>query len=112
MTNYPSATQDKYIIRMPDGLRDRIREKAEANRRSMNAEIVALLEEHYPPKTPETVQEPGARILLWLAKRIRRQELKPGSTRDRRAQMYESIAAEIITRADAIDRSAKERGRD
>ncbi|RFP87422.1 Arc family DNA-binding protein [Rhodobacteraceae bacterium 63075] len=109
MAEYPSSTQDKYIIRMPDGLRDRIREKADANRRSMNAEIVALLEEHYPPQTPETVQEPAARILLWLARRIRRQDPKPGSARDRRAQLYETVASDIVTRADAIDRSAKER---
>lgn len=109
MTEYPSSTLDKYIIRMPDGLRDRIREKADANRRSMNAEIVALLQEHYPPQTPETVQEPAARILLWLARRIRRQNPKPGSARDRRAQLYETVASDIVTRADAIARSAKER---
>jgi len=109
MAEYPSSTQDKYIIRMPDGLRDRIREKADANRRSMNAEIVALLEEHYPPKTPEAVQEPAAQILLWLARRIRRQNPKPGSTRDRRAQLYETVASDIVTRANAIDRRAKER---
>jgi len=109
MAEYPSSSQDKYIIRMPDGLRDRIREKADANRRSMNAEIVALLEEHYPAKTPEAVQEPAARILLRLARRIRRQNPKPGSTRDRRAQLYETVASDIVTRADAIDRRAKER---
>lgn len=37
-------TADKYIVRFPDGMRDRIRENAEANRRSMNAEIVHYID--------------------------------------------------------------------
>ena len=36
--------QDKFMLRLPDGMRDRIRVAAEANNRSMNAEIVARLE--------------------------------------------------------------------
>lgn len=36
---------DKYIVRFPDGMRDRIAEAAKANNRSMNAEIVARLEQ-------------------------------------------------------------------
>lgn len=41
---YPSETADRYIVRFPDGMRDRIREEAEKNNRSMNAEIIARLE--------------------------------------------------------------------
>ena len=33
---------------MPDGMRDRIAKAADANNRSMNSEIVATLEKHYP----------------------------------------------------------------
>ena len=40
--------QDKLIFRLPDGMRDRIRAAAAENNRSMNAEIVAVLEERYP----------------------------------------------------------------
>lgn len=40
----PSREADKYIVRLPDGMRDRIRERAAANRRSMNAEIVHYLD--------------------------------------------------------------------
>lgn len=43
-TPYPSETQERYIVRFPDGMRDRIREAAEASGRSMNAEIVARLQ--------------------------------------------------------------------
>lgn len=41
---YPSQTQDRYIVRFPEGMRDQIAEAAKANNRSMNAEIVARLE--------------------------------------------------------------------
>lgn len=40
----PSDTADKFMLRLPDGMRDRIAEAAKRNRRSMNAEIVARLE--------------------------------------------------------------------
>lgn len=39
---------DKFMLRLPDGMRDRIKAAADANNRSMNAEIVATLEEMYP----------------------------------------------------------------
>jgi len=39
-----SRTADKFVIRLPDGLRDRIADQAEGNRRSMNSEIVLRLE--------------------------------------------------------------------
>lgn len=39
---------DKFMLRLPDGMRERIKVEAMANNRSMNAEIVATLEERYP----------------------------------------------------------------
>lgn len=36
------------MVRMPEGLRDRIKAAADANGRSQNSEIVATLEEKYP----------------------------------------------------------------
>lgn len=41
---FPSQTADKYVVRFPDGMRDRIAEVARANNRSMNAEIISRLE--------------------------------------------------------------------
>lgn len=38
--NYPSGREDQYVVRLPDGMRDRIKAAAEQNRRSMNSEIV------------------------------------------------------------------------
>ncbi|UMY16682.1 Arc family DNA-binding protein [Methylobacterium organophilum] len=36
---------DKFMLRLPDGMRDQLKVSAEENKRSMNAEIVARLEE-------------------------------------------------------------------
>lgn len=47
-----SRNLDKVIVRLPDGMRDRIKAAAEANNRSMNAEIVATLELAYPTPLP------------------------------------------------------------
>lgn len=46
---YPSDLADKTLLRFPAGLKQRIEEAAKANKRSMNAEIIATLEEKYPP---------------------------------------------------------------
>lgn len=40
-------SEDKYVVRFPDGMRDRIAEEAKKNNRSMNAEIVARLEKSF-----------------------------------------------------------------
>lgn len=39
----PAREQDKFVLRLPDGMRDRLKAEAEANKRSMNAEILARL---------------------------------------------------------------------
>ena len=45
--------KDRYMLRLPEGMRARIKAAAEAEGRSMNAEIVRVLEEHFPaPKLP------------------------------------------------------------
>lgn len=38
---------DRYMLRLPDGMRDRIKAAAEENSRSMNAEIVWRLEQSF-----------------------------------------------------------------
>lgn len=52
----PSRDLDKVIVRLPDGMRDDLKLMAEANKRSMNAEIVARLEESFrPPRQREPI---------------------------------------------------------
>ncbi|WP_313349946.1 Arc family DNA-binding protein [Paracoccus sp. (in: a-proteobacteria)] len=46
---YPSEKQDRFIVRLPDGMRDRIKAVATMHNRSMNAEIISVLEEAFPP---------------------------------------------------------------
>ena len=49
---------EQYTVRMPDGLRDRIKTFAELNNRSMNAEIISTLELAYPaPVDPTAMRE-------------------------------------------------------
>lgn len=45
---YPSDASDKILLRLPDGLRERIKIRADFNKRSMNSEIVATLDHNYP----------------------------------------------------------------
>lgn len=43
----PSDLADKFMLRMPDGMRDRLKREAADNNRSLNAEIVARLEKSF-----------------------------------------------------------------
>ena len=46
---YSSRTADKFVVRLPDGMRERIAEVARNHHRSMNSEIIARLD--MPPLT-------------------------------------------------------------
>jgi len=46
-TIYPSDLADKFMLRLPDGMRSLIKEQAAGNGRSMNAEIVFRLKQAY-----------------------------------------------------------------
>lgn len=41
---FPSDTQDRFMVRLPEGMREIIGAAAKASKRTMNAEIVARLE--------------------------------------------------------------------
>lgn len=47
--------QEKFIVRLPDGMRDEIAQAAEQKHRSMNAEIVRRLAESFVERTPPEV---------------------------------------------------------
>ncbi|OKP02620.1 Arc family DNA-binding protein [Xenorhabdus eapokensis] len=44
------AAQDKFMLRLPDGMREAIAESAKQNGRSMNSEIIAALETWLDPE--------------------------------------------------------------
>lgn len=48
----PAKNQDQFIVRFPDGMRDRIKAAASASSRSMNSEIVTRLEKSFPEGPP------------------------------------------------------------
>ncbi|MGU3399178.1 Arc family DNA-binding protein [Brucellaceae bacterium D45D] len=52
MSKKPVQPQDKYVLRLPDGLRDRIKAYADREGTSMNYEIVRVLEREWPEQWP------------------------------------------------------------
>lgn len=58
MTTEKRSLSEKFMLRLPDGMRERIRLAAEENGRSMNSEILAALEERFPePSELEALQQ-------------------------------------------------------
>ena len=51
------ALVEKFVIRLPNGLRDRIRQLSEQNRRSMNSEIIMVLESHIRQQFMDNIAE-------------------------------------------------------
>ncbi len=47
----PGRGSDQFALRLPDGMREQIKAAAAANHRSMNAEIIARLEDTFPTAT-------------------------------------------------------------
>jgi len=52
---FPSQKQDKFTVRFPDGMRDKIAEIAKKNNRSMNSEIILALEKHIESENKTTL---------------------------------------------------------
>lgn len=53
----PSRGSDQFNLRLPEGMRDRLRDAAEANGRSMNAEIVARIEGSFEAQAADPLQD-------------------------------------------------------
>lgn len=62
MTNSAPRQEPPYGLRMPPDLKARVKAAAEANNRSMNAEIVAALEATYPAPPTMTADEVAALV--------------------------------------------------
>lgn len=46
---YPSELKDRFILRLPEGMRERVADEAKSHGRSMNAEFVARLQASFDP---------------------------------------------------------------
>ncbi|WP_150303551.1 Arc family DNA-binding protein [Pseudomonas saliphila] len=60
--HYTSRTADKFVVRLPQGMRDRIAEVAKQHHRSMNSEIIARLE-HSLLDLPTLPEQPSRQVL-------------------------------------------------
>lgn len=57
---FPSETQERFIVRLPDGMRDKVADSSKANKRSMNSEIVARLQSSF--ETGDTLGDTESRL--------------------------------------------------
>lgn len=64
----PGRGSDQFPLRLPDGMRERIKAAADAAGRSMNAEIVATLEDRYP--APEELDAKVERMIFAIGARV------------------------------------------
>ncbi len=71
MTNFSSRTADKFVVRLPDGMRDRISEVAQSNHRSMNSEIIQRLEQSLINDEPMTTGQEKESLQDQLDKLLR-----------------------------------------
>lgn len=63
---YSSRTADKFVVRLPDGMREQIAEVARTHHRSMNSEIIARLEKSLASEeVAEGTVEVEAEGVLW-----------------------------------------------
>jgi hypothetical protein len=60
---YPSSTAERIIVRLPDGMRDRLADLAKLNNRSTNAEVVVALQRWLDGGRSATEPEPLQIIL-------------------------------------------------
>lgn len=60
MAGSTTRESDKFMLRFPDGMRDRIKAEADKNGRSMNAEIIQAIEAHL--SRPRFAFDPGPNV--------------------------------------------------
>tara|TARA_R110001592_G_scaffold310481_1_gene585030 strand:+ start:404 stop:727 length:324 start_codon:yes stop_codon:yes gene_type:complete len=60
--NFTSRTADKFVVRLPDGMREHIADVARQHHRSMNSEIIARLE-HSLLDLPTLPEQPSRQML-------------------------------------------------
>jgi hypothetical protein len=66
-----SRNQDKFVLRLPDGLRPEIASFAQLNQRSMNGEIIIRLQRSL---VMEQIRERQNEVIIQLLKRIEAME--------------------------------------
>lgn len=78
MGRRPSEAQDKFIIRLPDGMREQLKAAAEANDRTMTSEVVARLRASFENEAPKLDPSPASNLFV-----------------DRLEQEFETLRAQV-----------------
>lgn len=107
MSGPTTRESDKFMLRLPDGMRDRIKAAADANNRSMNAEIILALEQ-WLSSEPQSQQD-AARMEVEAQRReveamltVVRDEIHVTRSRE---EFLQRQMAEILRRLDELKQS-------
>lgn len=90
MFNGESRIADKFVVRLPDGVREKVAEIARTNHRSMNSEIVIALEKLIDDAT----HVPNSGPLAQSAEEIRALEAFRKLTADKRKALLALLASD------------------
>lgn len=94
MSVKPVKDYDKFVVRLPEGMREAIAERAKKNGRSMNAEIVQILED----SLEEDTHNPDGLTKVELEEVVKVQNdllLKYHSAIEKGSQMMEEVRAAL-----------------
>jgi DnaJ-domain-containing protein 1 len=95
MSNSTGRDSDKFMLRLPDGMRDRIKLAADRNNRSMNAEIVATLEDAYPQPKPDVTLSDIDRLIAYAQDSVDLDQLE--ARLDEANRFLAGTGAELVT---------------
>ena len=88
-----------FMLRLPEGMRERIKSAAKLNNRSMNAEIVAALAEHYPdPADPFDAVVEGVLDLLASPSGQEQQASDPAAAWQDLTALFDRLRQEVERR--------------
>lgn len=94
--NPTSRESDKFMLRLPDGMRAQIADAAKSNKRSMNAEVVARIQESFEQREPVVL-----RIDLTTDAETRMKEVKDAIDA-LKPYLAESQPIEVTIRTDVL----------
>lgn len=95
------ALVEKFVIRLPNGLREQIKALSEQNRRSMNSEIIMVLEKHIQQFSQEDIRDFKAEELL--------QEVRNDERNDRTEHKETLLTDQVLQeRLEALPAEKKE----
>lgn len=99
MADQTGRESDKFMLRLPDGMRGRIKAAADMNGRSMNAEIVNLLEQEFPAPKEDAIDRAAREVVELLTAKVPR-EVWTDDFESRIRQLIEKHATNLPEKGD------------